>query len=259
MAISWDTYDKGDYDVYLRRVRFTDQIAMDAPIPIAATVNFEARSSLAYDAQNRLWIAYEVAGSRWGKDFGAFDTTGLPLYSSHTIQVRCLIGNDLYSTTDDVANTLPGAPANAPVPERRPGGLSSRFPIPRSLKIARRTTVSALPPDPGTTFHASRPTRMAPCISHSANRPALGFRPATPLAASSVGSIWVGAMVYFDGAQWHGPGVLGFTDAVGDNRPSIVALGSGTLVDRAFLRPPAQPAVRRDAANRWCQLGCFSI
>jgi len=109
VAISWDTYDKGDYDVYLRRLRFANQIAMDAPIPIAATVNFEARSSLAYDAQNRLWIAYEVAGSRWGKDFGAFDTTGLPLYSSHTIQVRCLVGNDLYSTMDDVARVLPGA------------------------------------------------------------------------------------------------------------------------------------------------------
>src|ERR1700736_5882046 len=58
VAISWDTYDKGDYDVYLRRVRFTDHVALDAPIPIAATVNFVGRSSLAYDAQNRLWIAY---------------------------------------------------------------------------------------------------------------------------------------------------------------------------------------------------------
>ena len=37
-------------------------------------------------------------------------------------------------------------------------------------------------------------------------------------------------MVYFDGAQWHGPGVLAFTDAVSDNRPSIVALGSGRLL-----------------------------
>ena len=75
VAISWDTYDKGDYDVYLRRARFTDQIGFDDPIAVAATVNFEARSSLAYDSQNRLWIAYEFAGARWGKDFGAYDTT----------------------------------------------------------------------------------------------------------------------------------------------------------------------------------------
>jgi len=107
VAISWDTYDKGDYDVYVRRVRFADQIAMDAPIAAAATVNFEARSSLAYDAQNRLWIAYEVAGSRWGKDFGAFDTTGLPLYSSHTVQVVCLVGNDLYVANSDAVLRFP--------------------------------------------------------------------------------------------------------------------------------------------------------
>jgi hypothetical protein len=46
----------------------------------------------------------------------------------------------------------------------------------------------------------------------------------------STGSIWVGAMVYFDGTQWHGPGVLGFTDAVSDNRPSMIALGPGRLL-----------------------------
>jgi hypothetical protein len=37
-------------------------------------------------------------------------------------------------------------------------------------------------------------------------------------------------MVYFDGSQWHGPGVLGFTDAVSDNRPSMIALGPGRLL-----------------------------
>src|SRR5579864_7774498 len=111
VAISWDTYDKGDYDVYLRRVRFTDQIGMDDPIPVAATLNFEARSSLAYDPQNRLWIAYEVSGPKWAKDYGAYDTTGIGIAQNHNIQVRCLIGNDLYSTTDDIAKTLPGAAA----------------------------------------------------------------------------------------------------------------------------------------------------
>jgi hypothetical protein len=80
VAISWDTYDKGDYDVYLRRVQFTNQVTMQTPIPVAATVNFEARSSIAYDAQNRLWIAYETSSQRWGKDFGAYDTTGTALY-----------------------------------------------------------------------------------------------------------------------------------------------------------------------------------
>ena len=113
VAVSWDTYDKGDYDVYLRRLQSDgNSMSMDDPIAIAATPDFEGRSSIAYDPQNRLWIAYEVAGSRWGKDFGAYETTGLPLYSSHTIEVVCLIGNDLYKTNADVSTVLPGAPAN---------------------------------------------------------------------------------------------------------------------------------------------------
>src|SRR5579864_4269153 len=83
VAISWDTYDKGDYDVYVRRAHFTNQVGFDPPIAIAATVNFEARSSLAYDSQNRLWIAYEVSGPKWGKDYGAYDTTGIGIYQNH--------------------------------------------------------------------------------------------------------------------------------------------------------------------------------
>src|SRR5262249_8739861 len=47
---------------------------------------------------------------------------------------------------------------------------------------------------------------------------------------ASVGSIWVGEVVYFDGGKWHGPSVLGFTDAVGDNRPAMIALAPGRLL-----------------------------
>ncbi len=229
VAISWDTYDKGDYDVYLRRLRFTDHISMDAPIPIAATASFEARSSLAYDPQNRLWIAYEVAGARWGKDFGAYDTTGLPLYSGHTIQVRCLAGNDLYTTADDVARVLPGAPATHMfLPSSR--GPFSNQPDP-TLAQKRGPNNNVGPPngpknsfprlvtDPdGTVYLAFRQLAGS------------GLSSSHSTGGVSVGSIWVGEMVYFDGAQWHGPGVLGFTDAVGDNRPSVVALGPGRLL-----------------------------
>src|SRR5260221_12977350 len=50
VAVSWDTYDKGDYDVYFRRLRADAEkgIAMDPPTPVAASQNFEARSSVAY-------------------------------------------------------------------------------------------------------------------------------------------------------------------------------------------------------------------
>ena len=53
------------------------------PIPVAASQNFEARSSVAYDAQSRLWVAYEASDTKWGKDFGAYETTGVALYQGH--------------------------------------------------------------------------------------------------------------------------------------------------------------------------------
>jgi hypothetical protein len=229
VAISWDTYDKGDYDVYLRRVRFTDQIGMDDPIPVAATLNFEVRSSLAYDAQNRLWIAYEVSGPKWGKDFGAYDTTGIGLYQDHTIQVRCLIGNDLYTTTQDVATALPGAPntqlflPTTPGPYRaQPDPTISQNRTPNNGvggSDAPRNSFPRLATDPdGTVYLAFRRQTGSAGIS------------ASGATGQSIGTIWVGAMVYYDGAQWHGPGVLGNSDGLGDNRPAILPLGSGRLL-----------------------------
>jgi len=228
VAISWDTYDKGDYDVYLRRARFTDQIGLDDPIPIAATVDFEGRSSLAYDSQNRLWIAYEFAGARWGKDFGAYDTTGNPLYGPHTIQVRCLIGNDLYATTDDLAQTLPGTEAN---------------------ELFRPTTRTAFPTQPNPALSQNRaansgvgppagPRNTFPRLATDSDGTVyLSFRQSAGNGLSSsvatgisVGSIWVDSMVYFDGSQWHGSAVLGNSESVADNRPAILTLGPGHLL-----------------------------
>ncbi len=239
VAISWDTYDKGDYDVYLRRLRFAGQIGMDAPIPIAATVNFEARSSLAYDPQERIWIAYELAGSRWGKDFGAYDTTGTPLYSNHTIEVRCLVANDLYATTQDVATVMPGAPAS----HFFQTGLQGTFSlVPDPTLAQNRQPGNGVGPGAGPRNTFPRLATDSDGTVYLAFRQPVGVGLSSSHATggASVGSIWVGSMVYFDGSQWHGPGVLGFTDAVGDNRPVYLVPRAGTLADRAFVRPPAQ-------------------
>jgi len=251
VAISWDTYDKGDYDVYLRRVRFTDQIGMDDPIPIAATVNFEARSSLAYDSQNRLWIAYEFAGSRWGKDFGAYDTTGLPLYGPHTIQVRCLIGNDLYSTTDDIANTLPGAEAGQFFLPTTRGPLPT---LPDPTLAQKRAPNSGVGPPAGARNTFPRLSTDPDGTVYLAFRQQLGNGMSSSNGTGiSIGSIWGGAIVYFDGTQWHGPGVLANSDAVSDNRPSILAVGSGRLLIAQStdhrLSPTPNGTPQMDGAN----------
>src|SRR5262249_53416503 len=66
IAVTWDTYDKGDYDVYARIMRVEKSVKMEPPFAVAASANFEARSSAAYDRQGRLWVAYEASGEKWG-------------------------------------------------------------------------------------------------------------------------------------------------------------------------------------------------
>ena len=46
VAVAWDTYDKGDYDVYLRRLRYDDSIGADKAIPVCGQP--QVRSSAQY-------------------------------------------------------------------------------------------------------------------------------------------------------------------------------------------------------------------
>ena len=55
VAIAWDTYDKGDYDVWLRE--FADGKAAEAR-PVANSPDYEARPAMTYDKDGALWIAW---------------------------------------------------------------------------------------------------------------------------------------------------------------------------------------------------------
>ncbi len=224
VAIAWDTYDKGDYDVWYRRLRATQKIEMDPPVAVAATPNFEARPSAAFDARNRLWIAYEVSTPRWGKNFGAYETTGTPLYEDHDIRVKCFDGDAVYTTSGDLINVLPGAPAAL----RRARGV--------------RPGRNILQPNPAMAGNRRPNANVAPrnAVLNSSPRIAvdsaggvyLAFRsldgPAN--SRSPVGSVWFEHVVYFDGHNWVGPVFLPRTDGLLGNRPALVTLEPGHLL-----------------------------
>jgi hypothetical protein len=109
VALAYDIYRNGDYDVLLAvidRDRVTEHV-------VAGSSKFEARPSVAYDAQNRLWIAFEEGPTRWGKDFGALDVGhGNPLYSKHSVHVACLQGGKLLEPVATLP--VPKMPADIP-------------------------------------------------------------------------------------------------------------------------------------------------
>ena len=227
VAVSWDTYDKGDYDVWFRRMRAgAGGVQMDAPAPVAASGNFEARSSLGFDAKSRLWVAYEASADRWGKDFGAYDTSGVALYQGHNVRVKCFDGPSAYTTADDVAKTLPGPPAAvlrraARRPQAAPAA-GSRLPNP---ELAAKRAPSATPQPP------PLPLNSFPRIAVDGEGTVyLAVRTAGGGWRSPVGTVWWENVLYYDGQKWVGPIFVPRTDGLLDNRPALAALEPGHLL-----------------------------
>lgn len=103
--IAWDTYDKGDYDVLLRT---WDGAKWSDVRPVAATKLYEAHVSLAVDASNRLWAAYNESGMNWGKDTGFLpNIQGTRLYDYRRTRVAILDGADWKAPVGDINESLP--------------------------------------------------------------------------------------------------------------------------------------------------------
>jgi hypothetical protein len=213
VAAVWDTYDKGDYDVYLRRLRFAgEKIALDPPQPVAASSKFEARPSVAYGREKRIFVAYEESYPRWGKDFGAYETTGSGLYQGNTVRVKILDGDQYYTTADPLGDTLDSAPGREP-PE---------LPDPELVK-QRRPHATPYPAG----FRSKGLPRLA---SDNQGIIFLAYRAAAPTTRGPLGSVWFENLAYFDGRDWTGPIFLPDSDNVLDNRPAILSVGPGQVV-----------------------------
>jgi hypothetical protein len=102
--VVWDTYDKGDYDVRMRR--YVPGRGLGPVIPVADTPDFEARASVVCDPQSHVWVAYEDGPQNWGKDSGVEDYPlhpGNPLFVGHTVKVRVFVNGQPYDTAGDVS------------------------------------------------------------------------------------------------------------------------------------------------------------
>ena len=205
VAVTWDTYDKGDYDVYARTMRYAKSIEMDKPVAVAASENFEARSSAAYDAQGRLWVAHESSGRRWGKDFGVYDKDGICLYLGHTIRVRVLNAGGAFETAGPLDAALRSVP-----------GLTGREGPP---SMAQTNPGMAAATQPG-------PRASIPRLAAGADgRMFLTFRSGAG-ERSNVGTIYDQYWTWYDGVHWTRPMELPHTTGPVDLRAAIHSLSA---------------------------------
>ena len=97
LSVAWDSYRNGNYDIFMRTATGPDTWSKE--MPVAASARYEAYPSIAYDPTGRLWVAYEEAPEGWGKDFGAYETTGIALYQGRAIRIRGLKDGNWITTS----------------------------------------------------------------------------------------------------------------------------------------------------------------
>jgi hypothetical protein len=217
VAIGWDTYDKGDYDVWVRE--FSANGAPAAARAVANSEEYEARAALTYDKQSRLWIAWERSGQTWGKDWGALDrNAGIGLYRDRQIGLRVLAGNEWLEPAAPVASGLPGSrvrrgPRNLPV--RRPEADTTVRKAGEEAEVAGAVTYN----------------NIARIACDRDGRIWLFARSREGTFHTPLGSVWVDYAASYDGARWTGPTILPHSDNLLYNSPAVAAHpGGGFLV-----------------------------
>jgi len=99
--LAWDSYRNGSYDILLVELKDGQ---LSEPIGIATSPAYEAHAALAVDHQDRLWIAWDNGGIRWGQD----NEEGRKLHSQRSVEIRCLHQGQLAEPAEPLSVALSG-------------------------------------------------------------------------------------------------------------------------------------------------------
>jgi len=237
-TIAWDTYEKGDYDVWMRE--FAADGTAAAGLAVADTADYEARPALTYDRDGGLWIAYEMGSPSWGKDSGPYDNGGNPLYKGRQIGLIVRTGGTWMQPAQSHLAALPHPTVRRGVKNQRvapvePGGESPEQE--RAAELQRNLAYNNLARI--TCDKAGKIWLL--CRSRQND-----FR--FPL----VGSLWLSWAVVYDGSSWTGPILIPNSDNLLYNTPGAAALPAGGIVvahssdhrqDRFGLLDDSVPAI----------------
>lgn len=106
--LAYDSYRNGSYDIFAAKIAAgrTD----GDEIPVAVSPLFEARATIAVDAADRVWIAWEEGRANWGKDQGYTIRDvqlGVPLGQFRHPRVRCRVNGAWKTTEADLEKAFP--------------------------------------------------------------------------------------------------------------------------------------------------------
>ena len=236
VTIAWDTYEAGTYDVMMRSVT---KGTWGKATAVASTARYEAYPSIAYDPGGRLWVAYEEGAERWGKDFGAYSSTGIALYQGRAIRLRGFEQDGRAISTKSDPGAMMTGPMSLKVDSGRQNDSDAWLkddPKRAEERPANRTTLN---------LDAPRNTTPRLAIDKS-GRIWLAYRSVTPVWWNPLGTVWTEYVVSYDGATWTGPVYLSHSDNVLDNRPALVSTTPGQvmIIGSADGRADFQAALR---------------
>src|SRR5207248_1811584 len=110
-----------------------------------------------------------------------------------------------------------------------PNGIPASRPDP-SLAQNRQPNLAIMPPMAAKNSFPRLAADSDGTIYLAFRHPAGNAMSSSRATGEVIGSIWTGEMVYFDGAQWNGPGVFANADGLSENRPALLALAPGRLL-----------------------------
>ena len=216
VAIAWDTYEKGDYDVWMRE--YSGSGAAAAAMAVADTADYEARPSLTFDRDGGLWIAYELGSPSWGKDSGPYDNGGNPLYKGRQIGLIVRKDGGWFEPGQSHVPALPHPAARRGVRNQRVAPVEAGGESPaqaRDAELRRDLAYNNL-----ARITCDRAGNIWLLCRSRQN----DFR--LPL----VGSLWLSWAVVYDGASWTGPILIPNSDNLMYNTPGAAPLPDGGIV-----------------------------
>ncbi len=129
--VGFDSYENGNYDVYLTSVSSDGEKATTgARIDVAQSEDFEAHANVLAGDDGRVWVVYDAAGPNWGKDFRNVPTINNgrysePLHASRRLELRCVVDGKVQQPTGPLPQIRP--PDRIHAIERNPQTKPSRF------------------------------------------------------------------------------------------------------------------------------------